>query len=1086
MRRSTALLLFVAGMMCFTMLPAKDGKIPILGKTIRKRDVPVHPIEKLMGGGLKVQQPSLRANNKLLVILAEFQEDDDPQTTGNGKFLLEDDDYPITLGAPPHDHEYFTKIMESVRYYYLEVSQGFYDLDCDIYPRDGSFYELPQEMKYYNPPGASSSLMLERFEEYFRDVLQTADADSTVNFSDYGHYMVIHAGADWQHDIQGDSPGDIPSFFITIGDGKEVAVDNGAKYIKHLCNVPEMITQDTSSYTEGGIEFYDGYGVTNSVTAHEFGHTLGFVDLYNTFNFRPAVGYWDIMDSGGSTILTMSPDDDGDGIPDGEKYFYIEGGIPALPGAFHKELVWNNEFRANGLLKDISEFDLSQPIEVIAAGKQFSGDIGPNQAYIVKIPLSDTEYILIENRQTDHDEDGVTTMVGDNGANSQVIFYPTGYDNDDADEYDFALPGWNDENNNSYGGGLIMWHVDEKIIYQQGTYESDGEFVSNFAANSVNTKYKSRGVKIIEADGLEDIGNVYSQYWYGTVYEPFYKYKPLLDTNGYFTGWDINLFNNRISSTTQPALQTNAGEPSMFEIYDIDSGHYSRPFHIPPEIVSFRFKAQMFDNISYVPFVEIDSVVTMGRAGLSDFLPNSTISEFPVFSNHGVNFISHFYDGGSLDDWNDMLTQVPLSFKPTQTPIAFDYDEDGYDEWVVAAGKDLHVLKTAESFGSITFTSEVTSPPFPLVAGNENSFAVCTGNFIYKFKGGSQDFAPHTDALPIGNASLAADDRYLYAFSEGVLYKIDYQSEFSIENEITMPFEATSYDPIAFYDTANVANNAVFMLSDEGDLYRIRDGQVKRIFEIYPYTTAATTNLSIGAPMDDGRVYLFFGAGNTIFAIDTEGVMADGFPARLEDLNIMPGGYPAIVELLDQSIVLMPGERQGYFAVNANGDYQPFFSLGWNGKPGLDFFHWEKDSARLNYIYNDFYEDPASQSEVCRIGIASIDEVYENPIDWNGYRNGGYGCFYGAITYSPSADQRLSVIAYPNPVRSGQLRLKVEGAQAKIDVKLYNIAGDMICDRSYEADESIRIDTRNMASGLYFGIVESDGQKKTIRFGIEN
>ncbi len=1073
MHRISSLALAILVLLAATCLSAKEGRIEMLGKETRKKEIRVHPIEKLMGGGIRKQQPSKRNNNKLLVILAEFQPDDDPQTTGDGTFEMDGSDYPIGLGAPPHNHYYFEQIMESVRIYYKEVSQGYYDLDCDIYPQDGTFYTLPHEMIYYNPPNASSSLMLSRYEEYFRDVLETADADPGVVFSDYAHYMVIHAGADWQHDVLGNSPGDLPSFYITIGDGKEVAVDDGATMVKHLCNVPETIVQDISTYTDGGVLYHDGYGVTNAVTAHEFGHTLGFVDLYNTYNFRPAVGYWDIMDSGGSIVLTMGTDEDEDDVLD--NVYLIEGGIPALPGAFHKELVWGVEFRAQGLLKDITEFDLSEPIEVIAATKPFDGAIGSNQAYIVKVPLSDTEYVLIENRQTDYDDDGETVLVGDDGDDSRVILYPTGkFDNNDiADEYDYALPDWVDLNGLSYGGGLIMWHIDEDVIYNQGYYEADGEFVSNFTANSVNTKYSRRGVYIIEADGLEDIGNVYSLYWQGTVYEPFFRYKPILDTNGFFSGWDIEKFNDEISASTNPALVTNDGVPSMYTIYDIDSEHYYRPFHIPPEIVSFRFKVNAFDQTSYVPFVEIDSVTALGGAGLSSFLPNSTITEFPVFSRHGVNVISHLHDGSSMDEWQDILTRIPLDFTITQPPLTVDYDLDGYDEYIAPSGNMLNIIKTPEVIQTITLPDEINAQPMKLMDGDLDCYVVGTDETLFKF---IQD---SPEPISLGSTRMAADENYLYAFENGTLHAIDYHDGFAQTDAYEMPFTETDYDPVVFTDTVNVARSAIFMLSGDGNLYKVQDGQCTSIFEFYPYTGEQPTNLSIGAPLDDGKVYLFFGAGNYVFAIDTQGVMANGFPTRLEDQTLQPGGYPVLVDFMGESIALMPAAQQGYFAIDMDGKYRADYSMCWSGKSGYDFFYWEEELSRLNYVFSEF------RDEQSRIGIASIEEVYENPIHWAGFRNGATGCYRGAITADPTGGAAFSVVAYPNPVHSGQLRIRVEGATDRIDLKIYNIAGDQVLDKSYESDESIRLDTRKMASGLYFGQLESGGKRKTIKFGIE-
>jgi hypothetical protein len=64
------------------------------------------------------------------VILVDFQEDDDPMSTGNGKFMLEaDPDYIYSIGAPPHNREYFETNLEAMRYYYRAVSANEYNLE---------------------------------------------------------------------------------------------------------------------------------------------------------------------------------------------------------------------------------------------------------------------------------------------------------------------------------------------------------------------------------------------------------------------------------------------------------------------------------------------------------------------------------------------------------------------------------------------------------------------------------------------------------------------------------------------------------------------------------------------------------------------------------------------------------------------------------------------------------------------------------------------------------------------------------------------------------------------------------------------
>jgi len=281
----------------------------IKSKVIRHGDIRQtrqHPYAHLLGNADVSKRPYPKAAifNKLLVILVDFQEEviDNPLTTGNGKFLLnEDPAYLTTIGSPPHNREYFAANLDALKYYYLAASQGSFNLQYDIYPQNQNAYTLSREMVYYNPVGASVTTFLERIQIYFKEAFELADSlDPQIDFSQYGHFMIIHAGSDWQHDFHSDTPGDLPSLFMTVRDGFEAVVDNGAVLVNHACNVPSTISQDFDSYESGNKTYYTGYGALNGVFAHEFGHSLGMVDLYSTYSFRPTVGQFDIMDSGGS------------------------------------------------------------------------------------------------------------------------------------------------------------------------------------------------------------------------------------------------------------------------------------------------------------------------------------------------------------------------------------------------------------------------------------------------------------------------------------------------------------------------------------------------------------------------------------------------------------------------------------------------------------------------------------------------------------------------------------------------------------------------------------------------------------------
>jgi len=113
----------------------------------------------------------------------------------------------------------------------------------------------------------------------------------------------------------------------------------------------------------------------------------------------------------------------------------------------------------------------------------------PN-ATILKVPINAEEYFLIENRQRDALGDGLMTQ----GAGGVLL---------EVDEYDWGIP----------GSGLLIWHVDEKVIEE------------HYATNTVNADPYHRGVDLEEADGFQDIGFIiYGGFvTYGSPEDAFYQ-----------------------------------------------------------------------------------------------------------------------------------------------------------------------------------------------------------------------------------------------------------------------------------------------------------------------------------------------------------------------------------------------------------------------------------------------------------------------------------------------------------------------------------------------------------------------------------
>lgn len=1035
----------------------------------------IHPLEREFSKPL--QTPLKRAGNKLLVLLIEFNDAeliaDNPETTGLGKFIQDPSGYPLTLGKPPHDHAFFSDQLEALKHYYRAASLYYdfgwnsvgFDLEYDIYPlpEEGQpfqAYTLPEDMAYYTPVGVDYQTLVSRFEDYFQHCFTIADEDENIDFSQYDHFMLIHAGSDWQHDILGNTPSDMPSFFIQIGTGKEVIVDDGI-IIDRACNVPEMITQDIQSEVINGIEIVEGYGLINAVMAHEFGHSLGFVDLYNTQNYYPAVGYYDIMDSGGLGRLTFPVNSAGE--IDYEDYQYIfdlEGCLPVLPGAWSRILAWEADFRARGVLKDIDQLQFDELIQLNPAERKTYAD--NDLPYFIKVPLSETEYLLIENRQVDPDGDGGTAV--QSSEDQRVILYPTPISDENPDtisyEYDYLLPGWFKTTGEAIGGGLVIWHIDEELLYEN----------DNFANNTVNPSRNKRAVKIIEADGIEDIGNpeVPSWSWRGTEFDPFYKYSAALNEEGDFLNWNIipsptgdnATHNDSLSGISDPPLLLNSGMPSIYAIYNISSYNINLN---QPRYMSFRIGSYLFDET--VLLAEKDSILSLGTMGNSfDFVT------FPLVSNEGVDFYSNI--AGTWFE-NPFGKSVTIDFLPTQPIVNFDYlpdDLNERNEYLIIENNLINFVtpNTDQSNPPVQmeFPYEITSPPFHIA----EKLIVPTAEklFIDEL------------SLDIPAAKMTYLDDELYVSSADKLYFLELNDPTS-DAFIKFNSSLGSYEPVAFSDTVNSVNNSVFLQTDAGDIFRINNHTEQKIFSLYPYTDQQPTNLALGNLIGQGNPVLVFAAGQWIFAINLEGSLIEGFPRFNENNDFKAYSFPRIIEFKSEIILLFESSDGGYLAFDASTMPAPQYNIFWQ-KPQLeDHFFYNTQNGELTFIYAN--NSPA-------LFASTLGQPGNTNLIWSGFRHNTYSTFTGQLINEDQSAQELIAYAFPNPATQGEVRIKVIDDTDEISLKIFDIAGNLVFNNDFTLDyysqKDLIWDTRKIASGIYFGIIKSGNKTKKIPIAIEN
>ncbi len=411
------------------------------------------------------QRPTLRhkaadgAPLRILAIRVDFpppRPEDRCGVSGDGTFDLSGEDAPDRApGAPPHDKRYFEGLLEGLRRYWAVQSRGALVLEYEVKPNgQTSAYRMPHRTAYYSYYQDPNDLS-EREHRLARlavDALAAADEDSTVTLGAFDSYIVFHAGGDWQHDYAGDSPCDLVTAYIPSLErllGYPVVVDGGAHVVDDVIVMPEAINQDLDPSRE--------IACLHSELAHEFGHQLGLLDLYDYAYFSNVVGYWDLMDNG-------------DGMAFEDQHGRVMVGVlPPSISVFSKQwLGWVH------------------PEELVDGTFQVTASTLAPSAY--RITVSDHEYFLIENRQTDTDGDPTVYLKADHG----VILGPTTALGDTTtNEYDAGLP----------GSGLLIWHIDTSV----GLWDRGLPNYLEYDARA-DTLIRHRGVALEEADGIENIG----------------------------------------------------------------------------------------------------------------------------------------------------------------------------------------------------------------------------------------------------------------------------------------------------------------------------------------------------------------------------------------------------------------------------------------------------------------------------------------------------------------------------------------------------------------------------------------------------
>ena len=1008
----------------------------------------------------------------------QYESTDNPNTTGRGRMDLTTpladsvsaarylDSVGHLIDPPPHNADYFNAHMRALNYYWSWVSEGKINLTWDIYPpgRD-SLYTLPNPMSNYGSCSSDRDSIVTGLENYYRDCIHTADSAHIVDpghpeidFSQYDAIFLFHAGADAQNDIGFPTTcADLFTGFIRfITDS--VAVNGGSYYVKEGLMMPEATSQDNRAVA------------LNAVMAHEFGHQLGLPDMYSTRNFLSQVGDFSLMDNNGF----------GTGVDFGFPVGKVFGAIPVYPDAW---------CRAYLGISPVVDFRQGSDIRIVAAEAVSSG------IKIARIPISETEYYLIENRVDQVDKKD-TAIRAD--SLTSVLLYPSNHLREQSGEYDYLLP----------GSGVLIYHIDEAVA----ALDYSGEGRNNFLDNQIqiwDPILERRFLSLVEADGFVNFGGFYYA-GFGSAEDMFRD-----DRNHSFT------------PNTNPQTIDNSGNATHIFVTDIRRDTVTYPGDTAPVRVDTAARFNVTTEWLVDSFPVRCGKPILGLSPIAADLNNDGTPEIIVasegrvlaFEPDGKDFLRSIDDcacplvydtiGSDVSGWSDnnqgRLKSVPVySIRPnfvsagpvvgrfatdtTQTLVALGYPINADSGQVITLqATDLDDNGHADSAGAA-----MTTEGWPIaISFGSVIYALTDRGYIYIDDApGSSYVGRRPFVNPEYHGICRIGNRLILAAGDST-HTTYYHMPPSI-----LPIDSIrvngryNYGPIAVDVDRDGQPEIVGFSADGGAIYVTCDTSgANANFAVSRTKTTGykmTTNPVAGDIDGDGYPEVIIGGTNALYAFDRELTLKTDYPItvdlRFPFSNIIAspicgnvegvaggnGNRPNVIFPTEVGNVYAFGKGKAWgFPVNSGEQ-----TAGVSASPSLLFA--DEGAGRLGYLGGDgwFY--------LWRTGYA----------DGSAFWPMGGGDPSGSFALRPSMLGPVASFAenlpkekfynYPNPVTTGQTTIRYFlGASAKsVKLDIYDFSGSQI--KSFQGGLSGGIDNEvvwscgDVTPGVYRCVITAE------------
>lgn len=965
----------------------------------------------------KYAQDSLR----ILAVLADFPEDKDDATFGNGKFgSIYSEDYGQTILDPlPHDRAYFEDHLTFAQNYFQKVSNGNMGVAFTVL---NDVLTVSKTMRNYTPPIEDLS-DLSPLAEFSEEVWKLADAFYTdIDFSKYDLFIIFHAGVGKDVALPGSfgNERDLPSVYLSektlkeiYGDGFQGYPVNGGSFnIFNTGILPETESRELTNITgKVLIEL-----TINGLIAATVGSHLGLPDLYNTETGLSSMGRFGLMD--GQSIFTYS-------------------------GIFAPEMcAWEKMFLG-------WETPIELPIEnrKISVTSRFASGIGDTT--LIKIPINSTEYYLIENRKRDALKDGskVTYKTGGNIVTqtfdrdySNYIYYNVDTLQGviiDADEFDWALPG--EDRNTSIENfidiGLIIWHIDERVIEE------------NYESNTINNDKFNRGVSIVEADGVRDIGEEFQ-----TIFGDIIIGEGTKEDTWYVTN-PADLFQNKFGEDTQPASITNSRAQSLITMSNFSEIGTTMSFDL-------EFGSENIELITNVS-LSIDSEIK--------WLTTAAMSENSVFIASTSDIVYILNEQGTVND--------SLDFQNVSKPAVVNFP----DYSVVILTSELNIQLSKVSDGPIQSTlienqNSIfsTSPVIAKVEGNELTILVGTeqGEVVtYLANVGDQLSLelqksekvldqPIIQIAAVDETNYSAISKDYYFGSESITHIVNPLAK-STENVLEFNGEGRQ---VAMFGSETTSITSIVQSSKSISV--ISDNI--NFMEIYDNKDSIISPLAFTDLKNDGQNYIVQNLGEYQVPINLTGSTAINFPFQDEFYSVFYSS-PLSVDLNDDEIgdiisftengkVLAvdgkTGELINGFPVSTGGKVRSIpIVFSENGKTGLALV--TEDNQFISWYISQtdgekfWTEENGNSMNTSFISVANSSEVITE--------------------YFPQSE----AYNWPNPVYDGSTNIRYYVSEdSDAEVTIFDVAGDLVAKLSGKGsggfNNEIIWNVTDIQSGVYF------------------